>query len=81
MSSNPEQKGQEEKNGRVMVGDLQQQEKELSDEETRQITGGGGAMGGVDNMRKPGVSHQLATFGEAPAPETTGGRGGIGGEF
>jgi hypothetical protein len=79
MSSKPEQKGSEEKEGRVKIGDLQRQEKELNDEEARQVTGGGGLSGGVV-LRKPGVNDPLAAFGEAPAPEPAGGRGGLGGE-
>jgi len=46
--SNAKEQTQEAKTGRIQVGNLPQQEKELKEREAERIKGGGGASGGVN---------------------------------
>jgi hypothetical protein len=45
--SNSEQKNTEAQTGRVQIGNLQQQEKQLNEKEAESVKGGGGLHGGV----------------------------------
>jgi hypothetical protein len=49
--SRPKEQKPEDKKGRVGVGNLPQQEKELKDRDAENIKGGGGVPGGVVNNR------------------------------